>query len=104
MRGNLLLVGGTATISAPSSSGSRDEQNKKEWAKNPLFSFVKRLRAQTVEKPPRDRAAASNRRYRCPDCGRHGLRAGSCRHEQGRRNLANHDRTVRRPAYGCRGL
>jgi ribosome maturation factor RimP len=34
-----LLFGRTALISAPSSSGSRDEPNKKEWAKNPLFSF-----------------------------------------------------------------
>ncbi len=28
-----------APISSPSSSGSRDEPNKKEWAENPLFSF-----------------------------------------------------------------
>jgi ribosome maturation factor RimP len=49
----LLLVARTAPISAPSSSGSRDEPNKKEWAKNPLFSFVASPPAQTIEKQTR---------------------------------------------------
>ena len=44
-----MLFGRTAPISAPSSSGSRDEPNKKEWAKNPLFSFLGSPPAQTVE-------------------------------------------------------
>src|SRR5262245_21122083 len=48
-----LPVGGTATISAPSSSGSRDEPNNKEWAENPLFSFVGSRRPRNVEKQAR---------------------------------------------------
>jgi hypothetical protein len=44
-----LPFGPTALISAPSSSGSRDEPNKKEWAQNPLFSFLGCPPAQPVE-------------------------------------------------------
>ena len=40
MRWISLLFRRTAPISAPSSSGSRDEPNKKEWAQRPLFSFL----------------------------------------------------------------
>ena len=53
MRGIRLLFGQTALISAPSSSGSRDEPNKKEWAENPLFSFVASPPAQRIEKQAR---------------------------------------------------
>ncbi len=38
-----------AIIPAPSSSGSQDEPNKKEWAKARSFSFVERLRLTTSE-------------------------------------------------------
>ena len=56
-----LLFGQTAPISAPSSSGSRDEPNKKEWAKNPLFSFFgKPAGPNSRDQDPRDRTAASN--------------------------------------------
>ena len=53
MRRILLPVGRTAPISAPSSSGSRDEPKKKEWAENPLFSFVKRPWPKTSRKQTR---------------------------------------------------
>jgi len=49
MRRNCLPAGRTALICAPSSSGSRDEPKNKEWAANPLFSFVTRPPAQNIE-------------------------------------------------------
>ena len=53
MRGILLLFDQTAPISAPSSSGSRDGPKNKEWAENPLFSFVASPPARSVEKKAR---------------------------------------------------
>jgi ribosome maturation factor RimP len=48
-----LPVEGSAPISAPSSSGSRDEPKKTEWAENPLFSFVIRPWPKTSRKQTR---------------------------------------------------
>ena len=53
MRRIILPVGDRAPISAPSSSGSRDEPKKIEWAENPLFSFVKRPWPKTSRKQTR---------------------------------------------------
>ncbi len=44
-----MLFARTALICAPSSSGSRDEPNKKEWAERPLFSFLESPPPQPVE-------------------------------------------------------